>query len=78
MIQMFFNYSLAFAGDTALALILSTIVFFYGGWPFLTGMVSELRYRSPGMMTLIGFAISVAYFYSVATVFWLEGMDFFW
>lgn len=32
----------------------------------------------PGMMTLIGFAISVAYVYSVATVFGLKGMDFFW
>nr|WP_059104898.1 copper-translocating P-type ATPase [Shouchella shacheensis] len=78
MIQMFFNYSLTFPGDTAIELILSSIVFFYGGWPFLTGLVSEVKGKSPGMMTLIGFAITVAYVYSVATVFGVEGMDFFW
>src|SRR6187200_2283421 len=37
-----------------------------------------MKNRKPGMMTLIGFAISVAYSYSVATVFGLKGMDFFW
>ncbi|GAA0463308.1 heavy metal translocating P-type ATPase [Alkalibacillus silvisoli] len=78
MIQMFFNYTVAFPGDTAVELILATIVFVYGGWPFLTGLVSEIKDKSPGMMTLIGFAISVAYVYSAATVFGLEGMDFFW
>ncbi|MBP6417186.1 MAG: copper-translocating P-type ATPase, partial [Chitinophagaceae bacterium] len=51
---------------------------FYGGWPFLKGLVGELRAKNPGMMTLVGFAISVAYIYSVATVFGLKGMDFFW
>lgn len=78
MIQMFFNYTFAFPGDTAVELMLSSIVFFYGGWPFLTGLVSEIKNKAPGMMTLIGFAITVAYVYSVATVFGLEGMDFFW
>ncbi|MFS0788062.1 copper-translocating P-type ATPase [Shouchella sp. 1P09AA] len=78
MIQMFFNYTVAFPGATAIEVILATIVFFYGGWPFITGMVSELKQRSPGMMTLIGFAISVAYLYSMATVFWVNEMDFFW
>ncbi|SDI91350.1 copper-translocating P-type ATPase [Natribacillus halophilus] len=78
MIQMFFNYTVAFPGDTAVELILATIVFIYGGWPFLTGLVSEIKDKAPGMMTLIGFAITVAYVYSAATVFGLEGMDFFW
>ncbi|SDJ15517.1 copper-translocating P-type ATPase [Natribacillus halophilus] len=78
MIQMFFNYTVAFPGDTAVELILASIVFFYGGWPFLTGLVSEIKDKAPGMMTLIGFAIAVAYVYSAATVFGLEGMDFFW
>ncbi|QDI91993.1 cadmium-translocating P-type ATPase [Salicibibacter cibarius] len=78
MIQMFFNYTVAFPGDTAVELILASIVFFYGGWPFLTGLVNEIKDKSPGMMTLIGFAITVAYVYSAATVFGLEGMDFFW
>jgi len=59
-------------------LALSSVVFFYGGWPFLKGLVGEIRVKNPGMMTLIGFAISVAYIYSVAIVFGLQGMDFFW
>lgn len=78
MIQMFFNYTVAFPGDAAVELLLASVVFFYGGWPFLTGLVSEIKEKSPGMMTLIGFAITVAYVYSVATVVGLQGMDFFW
>jgi len=57
---------------------LSTVLYVYGGMPFLKGIVRELRERRPGMMTLVAVAISVAYFYSSATVFGLEGMPFFW
>lgn len=57
---------------------LSLFVFFYGGWPFLRGIVEELRERQPGMMTLIALAMSVAFFYSTAVVFGLEGKFFFW
>ena len=59
-------------------LFLSAVIYVYGGLPFLQGMVEELRKRQPGMMTLIGTAISVAFFYSAATVFFITGMDFFW
>jgi len=59
-------------------LLLSTIVFLYGGWPFLTGMVEEWRKHRPGMMTLIALAISVAYIYSTASVLFLRGSVFFW
>jgi len=59
-------------------LILSAVIYVYGGLPFLQGMVEELRNRQPGMMTLIGTAISVAFFYSAATVVLITGMDFFW
>jgi len=59
-------------------LFLSTIVYIYGGWPFLKGLVDEIRVRLPGMMTLIGMAITVAFFYSAATAFLPLGMDFFW
>lgn len=69
---------LAFGGDRYVAFALSTLVFFYGGWPFLSGLVSELRKFRPGMMTLIALAISVAYLYSSAVVFGLEGKIFFW
>jgi P-type Cu2+ transporter len=78
MIQHWLNIHIKFEGSKYVLLGLSSIVFFYGGWPFLKGLVDELKDRSPGMMTLIGFAITVAYIYSVATVFGLEGMDFFW
>ena len=57
---------------------LSTVLYIYGGMPFLKGFVRESRERRPGMMTLVAVAISVAYFYSSATVFGLEGMPFFW
>jgi Cu2+-exporting ATPase len=78
MIQHWLNIHISFTGSQYLLLSLSSIVFFYGGWPFLKGLVDEMRTKNPGMMTLIGFAISVAYIYSVATVFGLKGMDFFW
>jgi Cu2+-exporting ATPase len=67
-----------FAGDAYIQFGFSTIVFFYGGWPFLTGLVDELTQKKPGMMTLIGLAIMVAYTYSTAVVFGLAGKVFFW
>ena len=67
-----------FTGSSYILFALSTVIFLYGGWPFLTGWVSEIKAKNPGMMFLIGFAISVAYIYSVAIVFGLQGMDFFW
>ena len=78
MIQHWLNIHFSFPGSKYVLFFLSSIVFFYGGWPFLKGLVGELRAKNPGMMTLVGFAISVAYIYSVATVFGLQGMDFFW
>ncbi|MCR5857944.1 copper-translocating P-type ATPase [Mesorhizobium sp. J428] len=69
---------LSFPGSEIVVFALSTIVFFYGGWPFLTGFLAELRDRKPGMMTLIALAISVAYVYSAAVTFGVEGMSFYW
>lgn len=70
--------SIRFAGDNYLSFIFSSFVFFYGGYPFLKGMIDELKKKQPGMMTLIAVAVSVAYFYSTAVVFGLEGKIFFW
>lgn len=67
-----------FAGDTYILAALSTVIYFYGGWPFLTGLKGELSARNPGMMTLIGVAITAAWLYSMATVVGLQGTDFFW
>ena len=78
MIQQWLHFNIAFTGSKYMLLSLSTIVFFYGGWPFLKGLVDETKAKNPGMMFLIGFAITVAYTYSAAIVFGLQGMDFFW
>ncbi len=58
--------------------VLGSIVFWWGGWPFLTGGVAEVRARQPGMMLLITMAISVAYVASLATSLdWLD-LEFWW
>jgi len=67
-----------FIGDSYVQFGFSTVVFFYGGWPFLKGLFDELKEKSPGMMTLIGVAVIVAYTYSSAVVFGLKGKVFFW
>ncbi|MEO6849240.1 MAG: copper-translocating P-type ATPase [Mucilaginibacter sp.] len=78
MIQHFIGVNWQFTGSSYILFALSSVVFVYGGWPFLTGLVDEVKSKNPGMMFLIGFAITVAYSYSVAIVFGLKGMDFFW
>jgi Cu2+-exporting ATPase len=79
MIQMFFGLqSLQFNGDSYVVFVVSSFVFFYGGWPFLKGLVNELRAKQPGMMTLIALAVTVAYGYSSVVVFGLRGEIFFW
>ncbi|MFA6084867.1 copper-translocating P-type ATPase [Mucilaginibacter sp.] len=77
-IQQWLHLDINFSGSSYLLFALASVVFVYGGWPFLSGWMSEMKGKNPGMMTLIGFAITVAYAYSAATVFGLKGMDFFW
>lgn len=67
-----------FTGDRFVWLLLATIIFVYGGKPFLQNGLQELRNRRPGMMTLVGLAITISYCYSFAVVFGLQGMLFFW
>lgn len=69
---------LKFTGDLYVLFGLSTFVYFYGGYPFLKGLISEIKALKPGMMTLIALAISVAYIYSCIVVFGLKGDIFFW
>ncbi|MCS7119640.1 MAG: copper-translocating P-type ATPase [Nitrososphaerota archaeon] len=57
--------------------IFSIIIYVYGGWPFLNGLLQEVRNKQPGMMTLVGTAISAAMFYSL-TASAADGKDFFW
>lgn len=77
-VQDLIGYDLKFTGSNIVLLILSSIVFLYGGLPFIKGFFDEIRKRLPGMMTLIAVAIGVAYFYSAASVFWPGGRVFFW
>ncbi|HSC35699.1 MAG TPA: copper-translocating P-type ATPase [Thermodesulfobacteriota bacterium] len=80
MIQQFLGLgdSIRFFGNRYVLFGLSSVVFFYGGYPFLKGVLSELRAAKPGMMTLISVAITTAYLYSSAVVFGLSGNILFW
>lgn len=78
MIQGFFGIEFSFTGMAYAAAALSTLIFFYGGWPFLKGLKDELSSGGPGMMTLIAIAITVAWAYSTAVVLGLEGKVFYW
>ncbi len=78
MIQHFLGVDWRFDNDMYILFVLSTVVFFYGGWPFLTGGINELKEKNPGMMTLIALAITIAYSYSTLVVFGWEGNQLFW
>jgi Cu2+-exporting ATPase len=78
MIQTLFNFSFIIPFQKYILFFLSLIIYIYGGLPFINGLFQELKNRQPGMMTLIGTAISFAFFYSAGTVFFIIGKDFFW
>jgi Cu2+-exporting ATPase len=77
-VQRWIGFTLEFPLRGELLFVIATGIFFYGGWPFLTGAKDEISKKSPGMMTLIALAITVAYLFSSATVFGLPGEGFFW
>ncbi|EKE15910.1 MAG: hypothetical protein ACD_11C00076G0003 [uncultured bacterium] len=77
-VQGLLGISIEFPGDQWVLFLISSFVFFFGGSPFLVGVVNEIKNKALGMMTLISLAISVAYFYSSAVTFGLEGEVFFW
>jgi P-type Cu2+ transporter len=79
MIQDWFGYTAPmFPGSGAIAPVLGTIIYVYGGWPFLSGAVQELARRQPGMMTLVAMAITVAFAASVATEIGWFDLEFWW
>jgi Cu2+-exporting ATPase len=79
MLQDWFGYQApVFAGSRFIPAIFATIVFIYGGWIFIAGALRELGDRAPGMMTLIGLAISVAFIYSAAVTLGLDGHPLWW
>ena len=78
-------FQFSFNGSDWIVLVLATVLFFYGGKPFLTGAKDELLSKKPGMMTLVALGISVAYIYSLYAFYMnhfshASGhvMDFFW
>ncbi|MEA1902771.1 MAG: copper-translocating P-type ATPase [Actinomycetota bacterium] len=78
-IQGWFGYSAPiFPGSEWVSPVLGTFIFFYGGSPFLKGAVQEARLRQPGMMLLIGMAISVAFIASWATTVGSFDLEFWW
>jgi Cu2+-exporting ATPase len=77
-LQGWLGFSLDVPRRMIVLLVLATAVYLYGGWPFLKGLVDELRDRRPGMMTLIAVAITVAWGYSAAVALGVEGKVFFW
>ena len=78
MVQQWLGFEIKFTGVKYVLFALGTVIYVYGGWPFLVGMIREIRNNAIGMMTLVALAISVAYIYSVAVTFGLPGMDFYW
>jgi Cu2+-exporting ATPase len=79
MVQEWLGFAMpGFPGSDLVGPVLGTVVFVYGGWPFLSGGVSEARARQPGMMLLIGLAIVVAYVASLATAFGAFDLEFWW
>ncbi|WP_446215611.1 heavy metal translocating P-type ATPase [Micromonospora sp. IBHARD004] len=78
MVMEWFGYSIDFPGIRWVGPVLGSVVFFYGGWPFLVGGVREVRDRTPGMMLLISVALVVAYAASVATTLGAFDLDFWW
>lgn len=78
-VQDLLNYQApAFPGSTYLPLVLASIIFFYGGWVFISSAYRELKTKLPGMMTLIALAIFTAYVYSVYVTFAGVGKTLFW
>lgn len=77
-VQTLFRYSVDFPFAEYWQLVLSTIIYGYGGIPFFKGARDELKKRLPGMMTLVAIAITTAYFYSAAVVLAIQGKFFFW
>ena len=79
MVQDWFGYTAPSSGGSEwIAPILGTVIFAYGGTPFLKGAAREIQDRQPGMMLLIGMAISVAFVASAATTFGWFDLEFWW
>jgi Cu2+-exporting ATPase len=77
-VQEWLNYDWSFPGSQWIAPVLGTVIYFYGGKPFLTGGIAEARNRQPGMMLLIALAITVAFVSSVVSLTAALDLEFWW
>ncbi|HWL34644.1 MAG TPA: copper-translocating P-type ATPase [Frankiaceae bacterium] len=78
MVMDWLGYDLSFPGMDWVGPVFGSVVYVWGGWPFLTGGVAELRARRPGMMLLVSLAITVAYAASLANTAGAFAMEFWW
>ncbi|MBC7298617.1 MAG: heavy metal translocating P-type ATPase [Demequina sp.] len=78
MVQDWLGFSLSVPGSSWIPPVVGTVIFVWGGRPFFTMAVPELRNRQPGMMLLISLAISVAFLASLASTFGIGSLDFWW
>ena len=76
--QNLFGYQIKSPFSETILLFISTFIYFYGGWPFIKGMGNEIKDKNPGMMTLIGIAITVSFIYSASVSLGLKGSTFYW
>ena len=77
-IQRWLGISLQFKGVELILFLLGTVIFFFGGIPFFQSAKGEIKAKNPGMMTLVAFAITVGYIFSVAATFLFPGESLYW
>lgn len=77
-IQKWFGFHFVFDGRDIVLFLIGTFIYFFGGLPFFKAAKGELSQKNPGMMTLVAFAITVGYFFSVAATFLFPGESLYW
>ncbi len=77
-IQLWFHFEWLVPGGSLWLFLIGAFVFAYGGWPFFKASKGELSHRNPAMMTLVAFAITVAFVFSIAATFFFPGNSLYW
>ena len=77
-IQKWLGFQIAFSGDGLAVFLIGAFVYFYGGLPFFKAAKGELSHKNPAMMTLVAFAITVAFAFSIAATFLFPGNSLYW
>ena len=77
-IQQWLGFHIAFSGEGLAVFFIGTLIYLYGGLPFFKAAKGELSHKNPAMMTLVTFAITVAYGFSIAATFLFPGQSLYW